>query len=273
MQSIYITDLDHTFLRSDLSISDYSKKVWNQKAKQSILTVATARSFSKSLEFLSGLKLNAPMILLDGSMVVTPQKKLIDIKTIDKELADAIIDAGATQHIYPFVIALQDMQLNEKFLYPSIVNSYQKAVLENYKNDPRLEFCKEIRAMEMNLKLVYYGEYQTLATLEQHLKDTFGDILEYKLSPEKYSNGYFFTVLHKEADKSHAVELVCDYIDRDITDVTVFGDSLNDIGMFERAGTSVAVANALDEVKMKANITLPYSNDDDAVAKYLASQR
>ena len=27
---IYVTDLDKTFLRSDLSVSEFSKKVWNE---------------------------------------------------------------------------------------------------------------------------------------------------------------------------------------------------------------------------------------------------
>jgi hydroxymethylpyrimidine pyrophosphatase-like HAD family hydrolase len=39
--------------------------------------------------------------------------------------------------------------------------------------------------------------------------------------------------------------------------------------MFRLAGTSVAVANALDEVKEVADIVLPHTNDEDAVAKYL----
>ena len=95
--------------------------------------------------------------------------------------------------------------------------------------------------------------------------------MEYKLSPEKYSNGWFLTILHPEGDKAHALTKVLDYMNRDASDVTVFGDSVNDIGMFKLAGTSVAVSNALDEVKAVADIVLPHSNDEDGVAKYLQS--
>jgi hydroxymethylpyrimidine pyrophosphatase-like HAD family hydrolase len=62
-----------------------------------------------------------------------------------------------------------------------------------------------------------------------------------------------------------------EHLGRETADVTVFGASVNDIGMFKLAGTSVAVSNALDEVKEVADIVLPHSNDEDAVAKYLAS--
>ncbi len=116
MKSIYITDLDHTFLRTNQSVSDFSAKVWNEKSKDAILSIATARSYQKSHDFLKNLRLDAPMILLDGTMIVTPEKKLIDIKTINKALGDAIISEGAKYGIYPFVVALRDIDtLDEAF--------------------------------------------------------------------------------------------------------------------------------------------------------------
>lgn len=270
---IYITDLDHTFLRTDQSVSDFSAKVWNQKSNEYILSVATARSFQKSHDFLSKLHLDAPMILLDGSMVVTSDKKLIDIKIISKALADAIIHEGKKFNILPFIIALKDMQLNEAFLFPTTLNTHQHGVLENYRNDPRMIACETLYAMEMNLKLVYFGDFDILKPLAVHLERVFGKELEYKLAPEKYSDGYFLTILHPEGDKAHALQKVMEYLGRDVADVTVFGDSINDIGMFKLAGTAVAVANALDEVKAVADIILPHSNDEDGVARYLDAQR
>jgi len=269
---IYITDLDHTFLRTDQSISDFSANIWNNKSKDNILTIATARSFQKSCDFLSKLHLDAPMILLDGSMVVTPEKKLIDIKIISKPLADAVIHEGKKFNILPFVIALKDMQLNEAFLFPTTLNTHQHGVLENYRNDPRMIACETLYAMEMNLKLVYFGDFEILKPLAVHLQSVFGKELEYKLSPEKYSDGYFLTILHPEGDKAHALQKVMEYLGREVADVTVFGDSVNDIGMFKLAGTAVAVANALDEVKAVADIILPHSNDEDGVAHYLDAQ-
>lgn len=269
---IYITDLDHTFLRTDQSISDFSAEIWNELSKESILSVATARSFQKSRDFLRKLHLHAPMILLDGTMVVTPEKKLIDLKLINKALGDAVIKEGAKFDIYPFIIALKDMELNESFNVPTTLNLYQKGVLNNYAGDPRLKVHKDIRAEEMNLKIVYFGQLDILKPLTDHLQKTFGKEMEYKLSPEKYSDGWFLTILHPEGDKAHALTKVAEYLGRDTEDMTVFGDSINDIGMFKLAGTSVAVSNALDEVKAVADIILPHSNDEDAVAKYLSER-
>jgi len=121
----------------------------------------------------------------------------------------------------------------------------------------------------MFLGIGYFGKYTTLLPMIRNFERTFGKELEYKLSPEKYSDGWFLTILHPEGDKAHALQKVADYIGRDTADITVFGDSVNDIGMFKLAGTSVAVSNALDEVKAVADVVLPHSNDEDGVAKYL----
>ena len=270
MKNIYITDLDHTFLKTDHTLSDFSVEIWNNKSKHNIVSVATARSFQKSTEFLKKLTLNSPMILLDGAMVVTPEKKLIDIKTIDEALANAIIEEGKKFDIHPFIIALNDIKtLSESFIFSTTLNTYQKDVLKNYKNDPRMIKSKNIRAKKLNFKLVYFGKFEILSLLNTHLQKTFENNLEYKLSPEKYSNGWFLTILHKDSDKSTALLKVLEYLNQDEKNLTVFGDSINDIGMFKLAPTSIAVSNALEEVKKEASIVLKRSNDEDAVAHYL----
>jgi len=266
---IYITDLDHTFLRSDLSISDFSAQIWNKKAESSIMTIATARSFLKSQELLKKIHVNAPMILLDGTVVITPERKLIDLKTINKELGDAIVNVGMQFDIDPFIIGVKDKDLNEAFLYPRKLNDYQRDVLKGYKDDPRMQFNPSNQSMEQNLKIVYFGYEEQLRPLYEEIKKVFGKSIEAKLSPEKYGGGYFLTLLHPEGDKAHAMQKVMEYLGRGHEDITVFGDSVNDLGMFKLAGTSVAVSNALDEVKAVADLVLPHTNDEDAVAKYL----
>jgi Cof subfamily protein (haloacid dehalogenase superfamily) len=269
-QPIYITDLDHTLLRSDQSLSPYSIEVWNAKSNEAILSVATARSFQKTSLFLRNLHLKHPLILLDGAMVVTPQRELLSLCTLPKGIGDAIIAEGEKLDILPFIITLNDTKsLDESFLYPHRCNPHQQEVLKNYRNDPRLKCCDPMRASKENLKIVYFGEYALLLTLQTRLQRCFGEKIAYKLSPENYSNGWFLTLLHPQADKSHGIRVVSEYLKREAKEFTVFGDSLNDIEMFKVAGKSIAVANALDELKLLASEVLPYSNDQDGVAYYL----
>lgn len=271
MKKLYITDLDHTFLHSTQRVSHFSKKIWNEKEPYAHLSVATARSFSKTHEFLEGLRLNTPLILLDGAMIATTQKRLIDVKTLNKEIGNAIINEGATFGIYPFVISLNDHKsLDETFAIPPLLNDFQSYLIgHNYANDKRLSFTKNITGSDDTLKIVYMGEESVLRPLTQHLQKIFGNSVELKLAPEKYMDCYFLTILHPLGDKAHALEKVHEYLNLSAQESTVFGDSLNDLGMFKLAGTAVAVGNALEVVKEEADIILDESNDEDAVAKYL----
>ncbi len=269
MKNIYITDLDHTFLRNDLSISDYTKTIWNSYANDSIMSVATARTYKKTLQFLEGVRVNAPMILLDGALIVTEDKKIIDAKFISKSVADEIIDAGAKFGIYPFVISLADKNLNEAFLYSHTLNAAQTEVLTRYAKDDNLQGQKNLRAMEDNFKIVYMGEEELLRDLAQRIEEVFGEEYKYILAPEAYIGCYFLTILHRDADKSHGIRSVSEHVGFDLKKLTVFGDNFNDVGMFDLAGVSVAVCNAQAGVKQKAKIILPHTNDEDAVARYL----
>ncbi len=274
MKKVYITDLDHTFLRSDLSISTFSQKTWNEKSQKAFLSIATARSFYSASTLLKGFNINAPMILLDGSLIVSADKTIIDTKFLDQEIANTLIDESMRHFaLHPFVIALKDGALNESFDFPLEQTEVQKELLLNFKDDPRLRQHKRVYATKQTFKIVYMGSKEQMFPLYNYLKAHFGGHFEFKLSPENYTKGYFLTILHPLGDKAYGLQKVGEHLNRPLEAITVFGDSINDIGMFRLAGTSVAVSNALDEAKKAAHIVLNESNDDDGVARYLERDR
>ncbi len=269
MTKLFLTDLDHTFLRNDLSISTYSLNTWNNMSKKHIMSIATARSYKKSEQFLKGLNTNAPMILLDGSLIVSPEKKILDMKILSQEIGNEIIECGKKLGIYPVVLSLKDKNLNEVFLYPKQRNSYTNELIKRYHMDDNLQESNNIKAMKENFKIVYFSTKEQLQQLQENLHTVFKDEIKSILAPEAYMGCYFLTILHKDADKAHGLKTVHELMQIDYKDFTVFGDNLNDMGMFELAKTSVAVSNAHEELKKIATYVSSYTNDEDAVAKYL----
>ena len=266
----FVSDLDKTLLRSDLSISTHTKEVWNEMAtKGHRLGIATARSLKKSLDFLEGMELNLPLILLDGAMVATKEKKIIRVHAITKALAKEIIAVGECFGVEPFIVGFDKEGEEERFLYPHKLNVFQEQLIAAYKNDNRLRAKERIEPLQKNLKIVYMGQKEQMQALEVKLKRHFGNAIEIKNAQDVYFECYFLTVLHPLGDKSHALEYLLEEADMKNAAVSVFGDSHNDIGMFEKAHTSIAVANAVEELKAKAHIVLPHTNDEDAVARYM----
>lgn len=106
---------------------------------------------------------------------------------------------------------------------------------------------------------------EAILPIQQFCQDQLADVcstdLYYRADGRLDSLGIFA----KGADKGAALRLVLDRLSLTPDQALVFGDNLNDLAMFACAGTSVAMANAPDEVKRSATLVAP-SNDDDGIA-------
>lgn len=67
------------------------------------------------------------------------------------------------------------------------------------------------------------------------------------------------------AAKELAVLKLCDIYGINLEEVVVFGDDTNDIGLFHICGRSVAMSNAVQDLKDIAN-EITTTNDEDGVA-------
>ncbi len=262
-----------TLLRSDIRVGDFTREVWNGCVRKGArLSVATARSYTGVMKLLEGLDLREPMILLDGVMVAAPDGRILHLSAIGRELGDAIIDMAERETgLLPLLVGLES-DGRERFVYPGRRNRYQEELLRTFHNDRRLLDADPLRAMERNLKIVYLDTDEVTAALERALKERFGDEIEVKRSKDPYIDCHFLTVLHKEGDKAHALMRLeeLEGVDRERT--TVFGDSHNDLGLFAMAGRRIAVANAIDELRERADLVLPWSNDEEGVARFLKEE-
>ena len=75
-------------------------------------------------------------------------------------------------------------------------------------------------------------------------------------------------IMHKNATKANAVAALARHWNIAQAEMVAFGDDLNDIDLLHYAGVSVAVANALEEVKAVADYICD-TNENDGVAKWL----
>jgi len=273
MEAFYLSDLDKTLLHSDLSISDFTRSVWNGLVREGRkLSVATARSLTGVRNLLGELELREPMILLDGVVIATIEGELLHVAALERDPADAVIEIGRrVAGMEPLLVGLA-ADGRESFVYPRHPNRWQKELLESMRNDRRVLDADPFRAMERNLKIVYMESEAVTARLEEALREAFGDTIEIKRSADPYIDCWFMTVLHPEGDKAHALTRLEEIEGVERAHTTVFGDSHNDLGLFEAAGRKIAVANAIEELKERADIVLPWSNDEDAVARFLTGE-
>ncbi len=73
--------------------------------------------------------------------------------------------------------------------------------------------------------------------------------------------------MYKGVSKGNAIKILCDLYDIDREEVIAIGDNENDISMIEYAGMGIAVGNAAEALKAKADyITGDYLDDGVAEA-------
>lgn len=81
-------------------------------------------------------------------------------------------------------------------------------------------------------------------------------------------NNQLIQIMPVNASKEQAISKLCDIYNLEADSVIVFGDDHNDIGLFKMFGYSVAMGNAIPELKELAD-EITESNDQDGVALIL----
>lgn len=82
------------------------------------------------------------------------------------------------------------------------------------------------------------------------------------------SEPFFIELVPQGVDKAESLEILCKSLGCTKENLVACGDGFNDLSMIEYAGMGVAMANAQDAVKEKADY-ITASNDEDGVAKVI----
>jgi len=140
-----------------------------------------------------------------------------------------------------------------------------------------LEFAKRARkvySIDMNPEAIQTTrcnlEKFGLQNKEELIENKFGnniDIIK-MLDTDKENSRIWLTINPKNINKLNTLKNICNSINCSMNEVLFFGDGENDLILIENAGIGIAMDNALNIVKEKANyITL--SNDNDGIAEYI----
>ena len=267
-QTLYVTDLDGTLMRNDKSISDYTVNTINRLIDCGLhFTYATARTIYSSAQITSGIKINIPVITRNGTILADHNtKELIETVKFERETIKKLQGLLGRDKSCGFVTSLHGTQEFKTYLGDSKYSAGFQNYLDGHKDDRRLRAVRDSDEM-------FSGDvcYITLIDDKKELDPVYDKV---KSSDEwvsvyqkdNYRSEYWLEICPKGATKAHAIKRVCELCD--CNKVVVFGDSLNDISMFEAADEAYAVENAMRELKDKA-MEIISSNEEDGVARWL----
>ena len=274
---LYVSDVDHTLLGSDGMLSRYSRDTLNSLLAAGMqFTVASARSCSSLRHLLAGLHLTLPVVDFNGSFVS-------DLATGRHHVVHAVPPAllgdlwnlvQRSGHV-PCVSTWDGRA--DRLCYDAVINAGMQWYVHDREShrDPRLRRLANMRdgLNQQVVCLTVIGRRKPLESLRTSIHRRHADAVRTYCFENTYSPGWYWLTVHAAAaSKERGVAaLIRRRPELHGCRLVAFGDGDNDIGLFQAADTALAVANATPALKRHATATIP-ANDDDAVARWLASQ-
>ncbi len=267
MRILYVSDLDGTLLNTQDAISPYSLDIINRLAEAGMLfTYATARSLSSASVVTKGLNYRIPVIAYNGAFLFEPETgKILASEGFSQEeriyVREVLTACGVSPLVYSFIDEIEKVSWDI-----SRENDGKKRYFSNRTGDRRLRPLENEQGL-YDGETFYYTCIGEKSDLEQ-ISNVFSNDERYTctLQQELYRPEYWCEIMSKKATKYDAIlklkELL--YCDKVIS----FGDSINDIPMFEISDECYAVANAADSLKEIATGVIG-DNNSDSVAKWL----
>lgn len=265
---LFVSDLDGTLLDKNAQLSEYSLQVLNELIDKGMnFTVATARTFATVSKILSGLKLNTPVILMNGVLICDVQNGEYVFKAaIERNAVEKIVSAIHNHKLYGFMYTVDNNDMVAYF--EKIATSAMRSFYEERKYKYYKSFSQVQNFLSVTEDIVYFSLLNTkenLLPLYEEISNIHG--VEAVFYRDVYSeNLWYLEAFSDKASKKNAVIFLKNNYNYD--KVVCFGDNLNDIPLFQAADKCCAVANARQELKSLADQVIG-SNAENGVAEFL----
>ena len=126
MKTLFLSDLDGTFLNSKAEISPRSAEIIDYLTKQGVLfTVATARTYATVLKMFEGIALPCPLVLMNGVTIYDPNKRcILSSHAIPTEDGNRIVKEFRDRNVEPMLYFQNGETLD--IYYTELTNDYQR---------------------------------------------------------------------------------------------------------------------------------------------------
>ena len=263
---LFVADMDGTLLNDDKKLSD--KNIQAIKKLQDFgikFAVATGRHDSMIKSYLKHLDLHVPVISCNGAIVREPFSDQIFLSEAlpasqSLQVIEICKERNADFHIYGHESIIGE-KLNRKMLYYHNLN--QTLPPEEQTKLVKIPDCKD--AVLNNSEPLY--KFLIISDRNNDLLDIMDDLAKIEGLTVCQSMPKLCDVMKEGVSKAYALQKLSESLGIMRKEIVAIGDQLNDIDLIEYAGLGIAVANAEDALKEKADIVTNSTNNEGAVSE------
>lgn len=119
MKTLYLTDLDGTFLNNEAKVSERSAEIINYLTEKGVrFTLATARTYSSVIPMFRGVKLELPLVLMNGVCIYDPKEhKTVSSVPIDDAAGEQLIKIFDSFQKTPMLYFEKDNELTVEYIH------------------------------------------------------------------------------------------------------------------------------------------------------------
>ena len=265
---LVVFDLDGTLLNRESVISDYTSETLRLLTERDIAyTVATGRTLHGARAILEGHPFQLPQAYKNGVMIWHPQtRQLSSGATLTPQEVDSVVSACLTHGLTPFVFTL-DRDNESSVFHPPVLSDIERELIRAIS----IEEYKRVRALDtlppdaVVTHINSIGEGKAIDAVLHSVNEQ-AHLVAYSGIALEGQQWRWLDVHHSNASKGGAITAMKELLG--LQRVICFGDSDNDLSMFEAADESYAPANANDRIKSAATAVIGH-HDDEGIARFL----
>lgn len=273
MKTLYITDLDGTFLDDDARVSAESARIVSELSHAgALISVATARTPATVEPLLADTYTTARMVVMTGAALWDrPGHRYVDMKLLPAGQVGIIVEAMKRHGASLFGYSMSPGGHLDVYHPATELNAAEKRFVELRRNlalktfhlaEPLPSACYSSTALFFGM-----GSREAIVRLAEDLRTRTDCYVSY-YKDTYLPDTWLIEIFAGGVSKAAGIRRLKESLGADR--LVVFGDNLNDIPMFEIADLAVAVSNALPEAKAAADIIIG-SNNDSSVARFIAA--
>ena len=250
--SLLLADVDGTLVTKEKLLTERAIRAVRALEAKGIRFAVTSGRPPKGMAMLfEPLGISTPVAGFNGGLMVKTDMSVIESRNLSRDAAEKTVESLRRHGLEVWVYAGED------WIVPDPDGPHVAREKWTVKFDPKVS-AEIDAALDHAVKIVGVSDDHDLVKRAEHeLRDELGDS-----ASAARSQPYYLDVTHPHANKGDVVLTLSRLMKMPADEIATFGDQPNDVLMFRAGGISIAMGQAVDEVKEAATFVTDDSENE-----------